>query len=113
MEHVVEISIRNVGGHAVVDLHGNIDFFSINNLKKVISSLISEKKSSIVLDLRDVGYIDSAGLGLILTTYKVTARYKGKIGLLNVRDDIFILLKLAAADSLIKMYKSETDLPQL
>ncbi len=102
--------MRDLGVHKIMKLHGDVDYFSASELKNAIFKLINEKTPSIILDLEDVEYMDSSGIGLIVTAHKVMSNYNGLIGLVNVRDDILVLLKLATVDSILKIFKDINEL---
>jgi anti-anti-sigma factor len=106
----MEIRLRNRGEHRIVEVEGDIDYFSVGELKNSIFGLINEKVRSIILDLKDVEYMDSSGIGLIVTAYKVMNGYGGQIALLHVQEDILALLKLATVDSIMKIYESTNDI---
>jgi anti-sigma B factor antagonist len=106
----MEIKVNDLGVHKILELDGDIDYFSVSELKNVIFKLISDKVPSIILNLSDVEYMDSSGIGLIVTAHKVMNNYSGKIGLLNVHEDILVLLKLATVDTILKIYKNKADI---
>lgn len=106
----MEIYVRDLGVHKIVKLHGDVDYFSASELKNAIFKLINEKAPSIILDLEEVEYMDSSGIGLIVTAHKVMNNYNGMIGLLYVQDDIMSLLKLATVDRILKIYKNISEL---
>ena len=97
--------------HAILRVHGKIDCFNISELKSEIAKLITEQAPSIVLDLEDVQYMDSSGIGVIFLTSKLTSRYKGTFSLINLSDDLRELINLTAAASVIKICKDEQSLP--
>lgn len=106
----MEIRLRTRGEHRIVEVDGDIDYFSVSELKNSIFSLINDKVRSIILDLKDVEYMDSSGIGLIVTAYKVMNGYGGRIALLHVQEDILALLKLATVDSIMKIYENANDI---
>ena len=106
----MEIFLRDLGIHKIVKLQGDVDYFSASELKNAIFKLINEKAPSIILDLEEVEYMDSSGIGLIVTAHKVMNSYNGLIGLLNVGEDILALLKLATVDTILKIYKDINEL---
>ncbi len=104
------IKNRTRGEHRIIDVDGDVDYFSISELKNGLFALINDRAESIILDLEDVEYMDSSGIGLIVTAYKVMLGYGGKIALLHVHEDILALLKLATVDTIMKIYESENDI---
>lgn len=106
----MEIRLRTRGEHKIVEIDGDIDYFSVGDLKNSIFALINDRVRSIILDLKDVEYMDSSGIGLIVTAFKVMNGYGGRIALVHVQEDILALLKLATVDSIMKIYESANDI---
>ncbi|MBN2078219.1 MAG: STAS domain-containing protein [Spirochaetes bacterium] len=106
----MEIRLRTRGEHKIVEIDGDIDYFSVGELKNSIFALINDRVRSIILDLKDVEYMDSSGIGLIVTAFKVMNGYGGRIALVHVQEDILALLKLATVDSIMKIYESANDI---
>lgn len=106
----MEIYSRDFNLHKLLVPNGDIDYFTVGELKNAVFKLIEEKTKSIVIDLKKVEYIDSSGFGLIVTACRAMNNYNGKLGLMNVRDDIMALLKLATFNTIMDIYKSEKEL---
>ena len=106
----MEIDYKDINEHKIMILHGDMDYFSVSELKNALFKLIHEKTKSIILDLSNVEYIDSSGIGLLINANKVMSSYNGKIGLLNIPSDVLHLLKLSTIDTIISIYKSEKDI---
>jgi anti-anti-sigma factor len=109
----MEISHKDLSDHKIVILKGELDYFSSRDLRNAIFKLINENAKSIILDLTDVPFIDSAGMGLFITVNKELNKINGKIGLLHPAKDVLDLLVLATLDKIIQIYDSEDDIQQL
>jgi anti-sigma B factor antagonist len=106
----MEIDYRDLGDHKIIELNGDIDYFCVSDLKNAVFKLINDRIPSIILDLNHVAYMDSSGIGLIVTAHKVMNQYGGRISLMNAQEDVLMLLKLATVDTLLKIYKSEKEI---
>jgi anti-sigma B factor antagonist len=106
----MEIDSRELKSHKILVPDGDIDYFTVGELKNAVFKLIQEKNKSIIIDLKNVEYIDSSGFGLIVAACRAMNNYHGKMGLMNVRDDIMALLKIATINTIMNIYKSEKDL---
>ncbi|MBN1496541.1 MAG: STAS domain-containing protein [Spirochaetes bacterium] len=106
----MEIYSREYKSHIILVPNGDIDYFSVGELKNAVFKLIQGKIRSIIIDLKKVEYIDSSGFGLIVAACRAMNDYNGKLGLMNVRDDIMALLKLATFNTIMDIYKSEREL---
>lgn len=106
----MQLSYRDLRDHTILQLEGDLDYLGIRELKSAILRVAREKTKNIILDLRYVDFMDSAGMGMLVSVNKELISNTGKIGLLNVSDDIFNLLKLATVDTIIRIYHHEDDI---
>lgn len=74
----MQTAVRQIGGISVVDVWGGITFGPNSAmLREVVSSLVEKGCKHILLNLRGVEYIDSAGLGELVRTYTALKRRGG------------------------------------
>jgi anti-sigma B factor antagonist len=106
----MDIDYKDLNEHKIMVLHGDMDYFSVSELKNALFKLIHEKTKSIILDLSNVEYIDSSGIGLLVNANKVMSNYQGSIGLVNIPSEVMHLLKLSTIDTVIPIYKTERDI---
>jgi anti-sigma B factor antagonist len=73
----VKVTIQEVGGVSVVGLNGRIVLGEESNaLRETVKGLMAEGKKKVVLNMSNVTYIDSAGLGILVAAY-VSAKTQG------------------------------------
>src|SRR5258708_37241850 len=91
----MQIQERAVGDVMVLDLKGKITLGQGDELlKDKVNSLVNQGHRKIVLNLADVPYVDSAGLGEIVRTYTTVSREGGSMKLLNLTKRITDLLAI-------------------
>ena len=78
-------------------------------LKDKINSLLQQDKKQLLLNLENVPYIDSAGLGEIVRTYTTVSRQGGKLKLLNLTKRIQDLLAITKLLTVFDTYDSEAE----
>lgn len=104
------IEERIVGDVTILDLKGKMTLGEGDELlKDKVNSLVSQGHKKIVLNLEDVPYIDSAGLGEIVRTYTTVSRQQGKLKLLNVSKRVYDLLVITKLLTIFDSYESEED----
>ncbi len=107
--------VRETAGVAIVDLSavardGRITLGeSSNTLRDNVGWLLDAGAKNVLLNMKDVDYIDSSGLGELgaARTYAISKR--GVIKLLNVQPKIRQLMELTRMDSVFEMYDNEPD----
>ncbi len=88
-------STRLVGGVTIVDLSGRIVAGDGSAaLRDLTRNLISEGKKKILLNLRKVDYIDSSGLGELVSAFTSMRSQGGELKLLNLTKRVHFLLQI-------------------
>lgn len=107
------INERRTGDVTILDLKGRLRLGgNAVALHKSIRSLILEKKTLIVLNLADVTFIDSCGLGELVASQISVKNKGGEIRLLALTDTLRELLTLTRVLSVFDTYETEADAVQ-
>jgi anti-sigma B factor antagonist len=83
----MEINVKSVGHVTVVEMAGDIDSNTAPQSQERVLSLI-QPEVKILLDMRGVEYMSSAGLRMLLSTYRQIARENGTIVLVGLAEEI-------------------------
>jgi len=106
----MQIEERSAGEVTLLDLKGKMTLGEGDELlKDKVNSLTNQGKRKIVLNLADVPYIDSAGLGEIVRTYTTVTREGGQLKLLNLTKRITDLLAITKLLTVFETYDNEAD----
>ena len=68
-----------------VHLYGEVDIYNADSLKSELHALIDEKKVDIVLDCTNLKYIDSTGLGVLVSALKKVREAEKQISIINLK----------------------------
>ena len=106
----MQIDQRAVGDVVVLDLKGRITMGEGDELlKDKVNSLVNQGHRKIVLNLAEVPYIDSAGLGEIVRTYTTVSRQGGSLKLLNLTKRLHQLLVVTKLLTVFESYDTEAE----
>ena len=106
----MQITERQVGDVMILDLKGKITLGEGDELlKDKVNSLVNQGHKKIVLNLADVPYIDSAGLGEVVRTYTTVSRQGGSLKLLNLTKRIEDLLSITKLLTVFDTFDSEAE----
>src|SRR5438046_1694492 len=104
----MQIEERNVGDVVVLDLKGKVTLGQGDELlKDKVNSLVNQGHRKIILNLADVPYVDSAGLGEIVRTYTTVSRQGGSMKLLNLTKRITDLLAITKLLTVFETFDTE------
>src|SRR5215213_7426565 len=91
----LDISERQMGDVTVLDLNGDITFGEGSLLlRAAIRRLLGEDKKKIFLNFAKAGYLDSSGVGELVSGYTAVSRENGSLKLLNLPPRIHQLLAI-------------------
>ena len=106
----MQIEERVVNDVTILDLKGKITLGEGDEaLKDKINSLVQQNRRRILLNLADVPYIDSAGLGEVVRTYTTVSRQGGQLKLVNLTKRITDLLSITKLLTVFETFESEAD----
>jgi anti-sigma B factor antagonist len=106
----MQIEQRAVGDVIVLDLKGKITLGEGDELlKDKVNSLVNQGHRKIILNLAEVPYIDSAGLGEIVRTYTTVSRQAGSLKLLNLTKRITDLLSITKLLTVFETFETENE----
>lgn len=95
------------GGVLEVKLMGEIDHHSAVSVRADIDGLIFDlRPQKVVLDLSEISFMDSSGLGLIMGRYALIKDFGGTLSLRAPTVAVMKILTLAGMERMIKIEKS-------
>ena len=105
----MHIEERPAGDVMVLDLKGKMTLGEGDELlKDKINSLVHQGRRKIVLNLAEVPYLDSAGLGEVVRAYTTVSRQGGSLKLLNLTKKVHDLLQITKLYTVFDVHSDET-----
>ncbi|HVF89962.1 MAG TPA: STAS domain-containing protein [Blastocatellia bacterium] len=106
----MDIKERVVEGISVLDISGKIVLGEGDGqVKERIKDLLADGQKRILLNLGDVSYIDSAGLGALISSYTTSKRVGGQLKLVNLTKRIQDLLSITKLITVFDTYETERE----
>ena len=104
----MQIQHRMVGDVAIVDLNGRLMLGDGDDLlRDKVDGLIQQGQKRLVLNLADVSYMDSTGLGTIVRTYTTALNQGGGLKLLRPTKRVKDLLTITKLLTILEAFESE------
>jgi anti-sigma B factor antagonist len=101
---------RRVGKVTVLDLEGALTIGDgALRLKDRIDSLVLQERTSVVLNLAAIRYVDSEGLGQLVGCYTSLAKTPGGLKLLSVGARTMTLLRITRLNTILETFEIEED----
>ena len=106
----MQIDERKVGNVTILDLKGKLTLGDGDELlRSKINALVQAGVKRVVLNLGEVPYIDSAGLGEVVKSYTTLKKNDGMLKLLNLTKRIQDLLSITKLLTVFDTYENEAD----
>src|SRR5437868_347308 len=106
----LNIRERQAGDITVLDMDGRITIGEGSvALRSAVRRLIEEGKKKILLNLAGVGYVDSSGIGELVSSYTTINREGGQLKLLKLTQKIKDLLTITKLLTVFDVYDDEAE----
>ncbi|HOX52699.1 MAG TPA: STAS domain-containing protein [Fibrobacteria bacterium] len=109
----MEISTRRIGTSLVLDVVGQIKGADSNEFRAVVKRLLEAAETDLVINLEQVGFIDSSGVGMLIHCLHEVRAQGGDLRLVKLTEDIHDLFEMVAIDRLFTIYPSEEEIQPL
>ncbi len=91
----MKVSTRQIDGVTILDLSGRITLGEGSvQLREAVRDLLAKGSKQILLNLGDVNYIDSSGIGELVSAYTAVRNQGGDLKLLNLTKKVHDLLQI-------------------
>ena len=106
----LNISERQAGDVTILDLSGKVTIGEGSvALRTIIRRLLGEGKKNILLNLGGVGYVDSSGIGELVSSFTAVQKEGGSLKMLNLTQKIQDLLAITKLLTVFDVYENEGD----
>ena len=104
----VKLSTRQVGNVTVIDVAGRITLGEGSSaLRETLRDLVAKNQNKILLNLADVSYIDSSGIGELVSGYTTVTNTGGSLKLLNLNKRVKDLLQITKLYTVFEVFEDE------
>lgn len=105
----IKATTRQVNGVTVVDLSGRITLGEGSSaLRDTVRDLLNRGQKKILLNLGDVTYIDSSGIGELVSGFTTVTNQGGQLKLLNLTKKVHDLLQITKLYTVFEVHNDET-----
>ena len=105
----LKTNIRQVDGVNIVDCSGRITLGEGSIvLRDIVKDMLSKGQKKILLNLGDVNYIDSSGIGELVSAYTTVKNQGGELKLLNLTKKVHDLLQITKLYTVFDVKDDET-----
>ncbi len=106
----MEIKKRTVNDIVILDMIGKITLGEgTAAVRNEVRNLLKEGSKKILLNLGEVNYVDSSGIGELVSAFTTTSNQGGKLKLLNLTKKLQELLSITKLLTVFEVYENEEE----
>jgi len=105
----LKITMRETADATILDMSGRVTLGEgLGDLRDSIREALSGTRKNIVLNLGEVSYIDSSGLGQLIGSYASVRERGGQMKLVNLQKKVVDLMQITKLLTVFETYNTET-----
>lgn len=109
MKRTLQIADRVVNGVTILDMQGRLVLDETDFFRRRVEELIRQNRLQLVLNLKGVTYIDSAGVGMMVGKYLSVRRLGGDIKLLHLSPRSYRVMTITKLLTVFEAFDSEAE----
>ncbi|MDQ2891352.1 MAG: STAS domain-containing protein [Gemmatimonadota bacterium] len=99
----MSFTLKKSGDVVVVDVEGQLIVGNRQELKQKVLDELEKGERKFLIDFAQTGYIDSSGLGVLVSLSKKIREHGGELRLADLNDDLQTLFELTKLDTLFQI----------
>jgi anti-sigma B factor antagonist len=104
----VKLSVRQVGDVSVIDVAGRITLGEGSSmLRDTVREMVSKGQKKLLLNLGEVSYIDSSGIGELVSGFTTVTNSGGQLRLVNLQKRVKDLLQITKLYTVFEVHDDE------
>lgn len=100
----LDISIDSAGGSCTIALEGEVDVYTSPRLREELTSVMDAGCANIIVDLDKLGFIDSSGLGVLVSALRRVKERGGTLRLVCTKESILKVFRITGLDKVFPLF---------
>jgi anti-anti-sigma factor len=102
--HALQVTVEDWDGIPVIRAAGELDLGTVPELRTVVHEVTALSPRVLVFDFSGVQYMDSSGLGILVSAKRRLGAYSGEVAVVTASPLVLKALKLSGLDQIIGVY---------
>lgn len=90
----MELKIRKTGSNYIIDVNGEMDLYNSYKLKELVMKMLEKKVERFIINLENVDYIDSSGIGALIYITSTIKKLGDKLVITNIHGSVKKVIEL-------------------
>lgn len=102
----MEIKVKKESDVSILEIEGEIDVYYSSKLEEKVKNLIAQGERKVIIDMTEVSYMDSSGLGVLVGSLKNLKKSKGDMKIAGANKEIMNVFEITRLNTFFDMYKT-------
>jgi len=108
-ERILDCKIENIQGHYMLFVSGDIDVHTAVQFKQAVTSILDVTERHLIIDIHNVEYMDSSGLGILAYAVKRLSHNSGTVNLVGCNPRIDNILYITQMSAFVRLHETMDD----
>jgi anti-sigma B factor antagonist len=99
--HALQVTVEEWKGIPVIQASGEIDLATVPELRAVVNEITARTPRVLIFDFSQVGYMDSSGLGILVSARRRLGVYDGEVVVISAAGSVLKALNLSGLDRIL------------
>lgn len=105
----LSLDTRHDGDRTVIAVAGEIDVYTAPKLREAMTALVDEGRGHLVIDLEDVEFMDSTGLGVLVGGLKRVRGIDGSLDIVCTHERLLKIFRITGLNKVFDLYDSQAE----
>ena len=105
----MDIKVRHVENVTVLQLAGSLDISNAHHIRQTLIDETSDESAQVVVNLRDLSFVDSSGLAALVQGLKRAREHQGKLCLCSLQSPARLIFEMTRLDKVFEIFVSEEE----
>lgn len=105
----MDIKVRHVENVTVLQLAGSLDISNAHHIRQTLIDETSGESAQVVVNLRDLSFVDSSGLAALVQGLKRAREHQGNLCLCSLQSPVRLIFEMTRLDKVFEIFVSEEE----
>lgn len=105
----MDIGIEKQGNVTIFRITGDVDLYSAESLKKGVAAEVANGARNVVINLKEVNYLDSSGIGALIVNYQTIKKSGGDLKIASLQPTVAKIFTLANLMKFFHIFETEDE----
>lgn len=105
----ISFQVRTENNVDIIDISGQLDAFTTSDARDEFNKLTDARRYKLVLNLREVNYVNSTAIGVIVALAQYVRKRKGDVKIFGMKADVRRIFDIVGTSRILEIFETEQE----